>query len=262
MANRGTEAMRKKLATHQRARDAALETMAFVAREISATVRVGLSVAGGWRTRAHRPHRRHDGEDAVVLVHGLMATAAAFTPMVRHFLDAGVTVHTFTFLPGSSLDGLARRIDRAIADDRTARRIHLVGHSLGGLACRWYVQEHAHDARIAQTISIASPFHGVDFADAFPDAVRGVVMPLNQQLQRVIDEAPRHLVRIPHLSVVAERDPLVRPMQKGVLPGAPSWIAHGSGHNGVLYDEKLHALLVRSIKRWDAPDEPRVAVAE
>jgi alpha-beta hydrolase superfamily lysophospholipase len=251
--------MRKKL---PKARDAALEAMSFMTREITATVRVGLAAAAGWRGRQHRSERSHDGDDAVVLVHGLMATAGAFAPIVRHFVEAGVTVHTFTFLPGSSLDALARRIDRAVAEDRRARRVHLVGHSLGGLACRWYVQEHAHDARIVQTISIASPFQGVALADAFPDAVRGVVMPLNEQLEHVIKEAPRHLARIPHLSVVAERDPLVRPMKRAVLPGAPSWIAHGAGHNGVLYDEKMQRLLVRTVKQWDVPDEPQLAVAE
>ncbi len=246
--------MRNKL---PKARDAAIEAMASLARELTATVRVGLSAADGWRKRAHRASR---GDDAVVLVHGLMATAGAFGPLVRHLVDAGITVHTFTFLPGSSLDSLARKIDRAIADDHVARRVHLVGHSLGGLACRWYVQEQEHDARIVQTISVASPFYGVTLADAFPDAVRGVVMPLNDQLQRVIREAPRHLARIPHTSVVAERDPLV-PMTKGILPGAPSWIAHGAGHNAVLYDAALHAFLVRSVRRWDV-EEPRVAVAE
>jgi alpha-beta hydrolase superfamily lysophospholipase len=248
--------MRKKL---PKARDAALEAMAFVAREITATMRVGFAAADGWRSRIHEAL---PGDDAVVLVHGLMATAGAFAPIVRRFVDAGVSVHTFTFLPGATLDGLARRIDRAISENRTAQRVHLVGHSLGGLACRWYVQEHAHDARITQTISIASPFQGVGLADMFPDTLRNLVMPLNAQLRHVVDEAPRHLPRVPHLSVVAERDPLVRPMKTAILPGAPSWIAHGSGHNGVLFDEKLHALLVRNVKRRWLVEEPLRSVAE
>src|SRR5438552_1825458 len=82
----------------------------------------------------------------------------------------------------------------------------------------------AHDPRVVQTISIASPFLGIDVADLFPDRLREIVLPPNAQLARIVTEAPHHLPRVPHLSIVAERDQLVHPAARGILPGAPSFV--------------------------------------
>ena len=231
-----------------------LGALAFVAREVTATARVALAAGRGWRGRAHVG--AHSREDAIVLVHGLMATAAAFSPMVAKLHgELGVDVHTFTFLPGASLDAIARRIHAAIDSLEDARRIHLVGHSLGGLAVRWYVQEHAHDPRVKQTISIASPFLGLDLADAFPDVLRGVLMPLRSQLAQLVAGAPRHLRRVPHLSVLADRDQLIRPVTNAILPGAPSYLLHDTGHNGSLFHTRLHDLILREVARHIPAEE-------
>jgi alpha-beta hydrolase superfamily lysophospholipase len=222
--------------------------MKFVAREVAATVRVGLAAPRGWRGRTHASKR--PCEDAVVLVHGLLATAGTFSPVVRHLNEVvECDVRTFTFYPGCDLDGIAKRIHEAVLTHGNARRIHLVGHSLGGLAVRWYVQEHAHDPRVAQTISIASPFRGVDLADRFPDRLRGIAFPLAGQLARIVERAPKHLPRVPHMSIVAEHDQLVRPVTNGILPGAPSFVLHDTGHNGALFHDKLFHVITRELRR-------------
>ena len=230
-----------------------LGAAAFLAREVSATVRVGLAAGRGWRGRSHAGGHRPD--DAVVLIHGLMATAGAFSPLLRRLRDElGVVVHTFTFAPGAGLDSIAQKIHRAIATHETARRIHLVGHSLGGLAARWYVQELAADPRVVQTISIASPFLGLDLADWFPDRLRRLVMPLSSQLARIVSEAPKHLARVPHLSIVADRDQLIQPTH-AILPGAPHYVLHDTGHNGSLFHARLHDALAQQIRRVTADEE-------
>jgi len=226
----------------------ALGWMTFAVREVAATTRVALAARSGWRGHA-RPGA-HSRDDVVVFVHGLMATAGAFGPMLRHLgSELGIDVHTFTHLPGASLDAIADRTHEGLSKHPAAKRVHLVGHSLGGLAVRWYVQERAHDPRVVQTISIASPFLGIDVADLFPDRLREIVLPPNEQLVRIVEEAPRHLGRVPHLSIVAERDQLVRPAARGILPGAPSFVLHDTGHNGALFHSKVHGAVVREVAR-------------
>lgn len=228
--------------------------MTFALREVAATTRVALAAGNGWRGHA-RPGT-HSRDDVVVFVHGLMATGGAFGPMLRHLGgELGVDVHTFTHLPGASLDDIARRTHRCLSQHPDARRVHLVGHSLGGLAVRWYVQEHAHDPRVVQTISIASPFLGIDVADLLPNVMRELVLPPNAQLARIVAQAPKHLQRVPHLSIVAERDQLVRPSARGILPGAPSFVLHDTGHNGALFHGKVHGAVVREIARRIPSDE-------
>lgn len=232
----------------------AIGAMKFVARELSATVRVGLAAPRGWGLQTHHAEDEA-GEDLVVMVHGLMATAGAFAPIVRHLReDLAVDVRTFSFLPGATLDRIATMIARAVDDYPYANRIHLVGHSLGGLAIRWFVQEREHDPRIVQTISIASPFRGVDLADMFPERLRSLAFPLHDQLQRIVERAPMHTRRVPHLSIVAERDQLVTPVS-GILPGSPSFVLHDTGHNGALFHRKLYDVISREISRRIPKDE-------
>ncbi len=226
--------------------------MAFVAREVTATLRVAAAAPRGWRGRSHAGELPCDA--LVSFVHGLLATAGTFWPAIRHLRDTlDVDTRTFTFLPGSDLDHISRKIDHAVRAHPEACRVHLVGHSLGGLAVRWYVQEHDYDTRVVQTISIAAPFLGVDLADAFPDRLRGLVMPMPHHLGRIVSEAARHLRRVPHLSIVADKDQLIRPVTAGILPGAPSYVLHDTGHNGALFHRRLHDVLVREVGRF-GPD--------
>jgi triacylglycerol lipase len=225
----------------------AIGALTFLARELSATVRVGLAAPRGWGSRKHPA--AHPCEDVVVLVHGLMATAGAFSPVIRHLREElSLDVRTFTFIPGASLDRIANQIARAVADHPHACRIHLIGHSLGGLAIRWYVQERAHDPRVVQTISIASPYRGVDLADLLPQRLRALAFPLSDQLARIVEHAPEHLERVPHMSIVADKDQLIDP-RNAILPGAPSYVLHDTGHNGALFHPKLFDVITREIGR-------------
>ena len=235
-------------------RSLAVSAVAFVAREVTATLRVGLAAGRGWRGRAHVG--AHSREDVVILVHGLMATGGAFTPIVRQLrTELGIDVHTFSYAPGATLDRIADKIHDAIAHHQEARRIHLVGHSLGGLSARWYVQERAHDPRVVQTISIASPFLGLDLADLFPDILRAQLLPIASQLAQIVRHAPQHLPRVPHLSVLAERDQLIRPATNAILPGAPSFLLHDTGHNGALFHARMHDVVLREIARHIPEEE-------
>jgi triacylglycerol lipase len=231
----------------------AIGAMKFVARELSATVRVGLAAPRGWGSRKHPAAR--PCEDVVVLVHGLLATAGAFSPVIRHLREElSLDVRTFTFFPGASLDRIAKEIARAVADHPHACRIHLIGHSLGGLAIRWYVQERSHDPRVVQTISIASPFRGVGLADMFPQMMRSLAFPLQDQLTQIVESAPGHLQRVPHMSIVADKDQLIDPLD-AILPGAPSYVLHDTGHNGALFHPKLFDVITREIRRRIPADE-------
>jgi pimeloyl-ACP methyl ester carboxylesterase len=178
-----------------------------------------------------------------------MATAGAFSPVIRHLREElELDVRTFTFLPGASLGRIASQIARAVGEHPHACRIHLIGHSLGGLAIRWYVQERVHDPRVVQTISIASPYRGVDLADMFPARLRALAFPLQDQLHRIVEGAPAHLGRVPHMSIVAEKDQLIDP-RNAILPGAPSYVLHDTGHNGALFHPKLFNVITREISR-------------
>lgn len=101
----------------------------------------------------------------VLLVHGYGHNRSGWTFLVRHLRQCGFErVYSFNYsplardLPGLAWE-LARRID-AIREVTGARRVHLVGHSLGGIVIRYYVQLLGGEACVGTAITVASPHEG------------------------------------------------------------------------------------------------------
>src|SRR6185503_21332904 len=92
------------------------------------------------------------GDDVVVFLHGLFATAGVLRPlraaMARH---PGVHTAALTYFPGPGVEEIAARLGAVVRALPAGVRIHLVGHSLGGIVARHFAQE-SRDPRIAQTI--------------------------------------------------------------------------------------------------------------
>src|ERR1017187_9098989 len=103
------------------------------------------------------------GEDVVVLVHGFLASAGVFRPLrARLEREASARVATFTHAPCVGVRRIARQLSELIDHIPLGTRITIVGHSLGGVVARWYVQEMEGHTRVSRTISLASPFLGVN----------------------------------------------------------------------------------------------------
>ncbi len=186
------------------------------------------------------------GDDVIVLIHGFMATGGVFRPM-RAKLEsyAGVRAATFTHPPGWTVP----RIARALADivDRLPRdaRVHLVGHSLGGVVARWYVQELGGHARVTQTFSLASPFWGSPMARRFPWFVGAELHDASALLSRL--RARAHHVGVPHTSIIAGADRLVVPRESAAFPASEVHVLPGLGHNGLLFDDAVVGILVERL---------------
>lgn len=189
-------------------------------------------------------HEAH-GEDVVVLVHGFFASAGVWRPMRRHLeRTLGVHVASFSHAPGARLHSIARKLARVIDHLPATSRVHLVGHSLGGLVARWYVQELDGHQRVAQTISLASPFHGAPMAKRFPIFVGKDLHARSTVLARLRARAHEH--DVPHLSIVAERDTVVTPNGSACFPAGEVVILPGRGHNSLLFDrDVIHRITER-----------------
>ena len=132
------------------------------------------------------------GDDVVVLVHGFLATAGVFRPLrARLEREAGARVASFSHAPGLGVKRIAQQLASLVDRIPHGTRIHLVGHSLGGIVARWYVQEMGGDARVAQTISIATPFGGAKLAERFRLFVGNDLHAGSDVLTRLRDGAAR-----------------------------------------------------------------------
>ena len=190
------------------------------------------------------------GEDVVVLVHGFFASAGVFRPMRKHLeQNAGARVASFTHLPGAGVRRIALSLAKVIDRIPHGARIHIVGHSLGGLVARWYVQELGGYARVTQTISLASPFGGTPAAKRFPWLVGADLTPSSPVLETL---RRRARVDVPHTSIVGTRDRLV-PAKDGTFVHGEVVLLPDRGHNGLLFDREVSRILVDRIRRVPAP---------
>jgi triacylglycerol lipase len=190
------------------------------------------------------------GEDVVVLVHGFLATAGVFRPMRSLLERAGLAVASFTYLPGRSIASVAKRLAEVVDKIPRTARIHIVGHSFGGLVARYYVQHLGGHERIVQTMSLASPFHGTPRARArtFSWLVRDL-HPESHVLEK-LRACPPH-VRVPHTSIVAGSDRLIPP-ESARFPGSPVVVLPNRGHNTLLFDQEVVRVILSSLGRRPA----------
>lgn len=188
------------------------------------------------------------GDDVVVLVHGFFASAGVFRPMrARLERELACRVASFTYVSGLPVKRVAAQLADVVARVPGGTRVHVVGHSLGGVVARWYVQELGGWRRVVQTVSLASPFGGAPLAHRFPVAVGADLKAGSLTLGRVRGRA--HVGSVPHTSIVAGDDRVVVGHHRAAFYHGDVHVLPGRGHNTLLYDEEAIRLVVAAIRR-------------
>lgn len=138
------------------------------AREAATIARCALSYPFGLAEAAlttGTPSGDDTYDTPVVLVHGYGHNRSGWFMLDRRLRRVGFTsVQTLNYLPYFSgvpelAARLAERIE-AICKVTGRERVHLVGHSLGGVVARWYVQELGGGQRVNTAVTIGSPHSG------------------------------------------------------------------------------------------------------
>jgi triacylglycerol lipase len=219
-----------------------------VGREAAAIARQATLICRD--VRGARPMWVPGEHDVVMLVHGLFATAGVLRPL-RHELERRTAARTasFTHPPGPGIERIARDLARAVRAISGEARIHLVGHSIGGIAVRYFVQALGSDPRVVQTISIGSPFGGARPARLFPAPVGRDIAPGSELLSRLARQAQQRL-GVPHLSIAGLEDHVVS--SGAFLAGGERFSVAGCGHNSLLYHPRVLAEVVRRIRQVQA----------
>jgi len=116
----------------------------------------------------------------ILLVHGVVDNRSIFTVLRRALRRRGfgrvwtMNYHVLT----QDLRAAARRLEttvETICEQSGYERIHVVGHSMGGIVARYYVQRMGGDARVHTLVTLGSPHGGTRAAAMMP---RGVVSQL------------------------------------------------------------------------------------
>jgi pimeloyl-ACP methyl ester carboxylesterase len=214
-------------------------------REALAVARQARLIANA-RARPVGPWR---GERLVVFLHGWFAAGPVFDPM-RAYIEERVDVGTvdLTYGPFERFDAVAERLAETIERRAEGRRVDLVGHSLGGIVMRWYLQELGGAERVDRLVTLASPHAGTRVARLGFGPLVEAVRPGSPILERLRERRWR-AARVAHTLVVAGSDHLVTPPESGAaVEGAIVHWIDDLGHNEMLFDLRVFEIVASALR--------------
>lgn len=195
--------------------------------------------------RARRPSGAPDTDAPMVLfVHGHGGGPGAFLLLERLLRERGFTrFAAFGYRSSGTVTELARALGDYVATLPADAPLHIVGHSLGGVIARLYLQTCGGRARARSFTTLSSPHQGLL---AIPGArvlpVIRDLLPGSPVLAR-LEETAGELDGLPCLSIVSSRDHFVRPWQRASFAGARVVPVGHAGHVGLLFSREVAGLV-------------------
>jgi len=193
----------------------------------------------------------------VLLVHGYASTGDAWAPLRRALAEAGfghvvsLNYNSFATDPVAVSAELAHQALRALAA-AGAPRVHLIGHSLGGLIVRYALEANAVlGVRTASAVTIASPHRGVHLARIAPGRCARI-MYRGPRSARPEADAPRAVRWLAYYSDGDRVVPSASARLDDPRYGAANLLIPGCGHLTICRDVRFIRSLVPELIRTEA----------
>src|SRR3954451_4187507 len=173
----------------------------------------------------------------ILLVHGMADNRSVFTLLRRALPRRGfghMTSMNYSILTGDvrvAAAQLAEEVE-AIVAETGYERIHVVGHSMGGLIARYYVTRLGGDERVHTLVSLGSPHSGTYLAYAWNSRIMQQLRPGSPLMQEL--EQPVTGCRTRFLCYWSDLDQLMFPQRTAALRHPDLNVTniemHGVGH--------------------------------
>lgn len=190
------------------------------------------------------------GQRPILFIHGYVCNGGYFTPLLRALSRRGIgNLHTLNCTPPfGSIDRfaeqVAHRVDAILARSG-ADQIILVGHSMGGLIARAYVQNLGGASKVAKIITLGTPHHGTAhawFSNA-PDARQ--MRPGNAWLAALNAKAESV---VPQVSIYSLHDDVVAPQDNAHIAWGENITLRGIGHLELSFAPAIQAALFDALQ--------------
>jgi len=209
-----------------------------------------------------------DGREVVLLLHGLMQTRRVWEVLEERLRDHNYAVMSFHLAglagrfnthPVETTAGfVAEKLDRLRAKHGFGR-VHLVGHSMGGLIAREYIQHLGGAAHVRSLVTLGTPHRGTPMA-ALGVAVLGFgllptaaaeLLPGSRLMRKLRAPVPSDL---PFRSIYSRGD-LLCPSWSARVPDDPRRPLHDAvevphmGHTQLTWDVRTWRPLLEGLQR-------------
>jgi len=196
-----------------------------------------------------RPRELNNGhevyETPIVQVHGYFHNRSGFFFMSRELREQGFRwIHGMNYNPlRSGVPELAEWFGKHIEDVMRisgAKRVHVVGHSLGGVIARWYIQELGGERHVDHCVTIGTPHHGTVAAYLGPGPAARDMRPGSDVIQRL--ERGFSKSKVKYVNLYSDLDFLIIPTSSALLPeqrNVHQDLIGDLGHTSLLVSEEL-----------------------
>jgi pimeloyl-ACP methyl ester carboxylesterase len=204
-------------------------------------------------------------ETPILLVHGIIDNHSIFTLLQRALRRRGfATVSSFDYgLLTRDIPAAAAQLGKAIeklAANSGYERIHVVGHSLGGLIARYYVQRLGGDARVHTLVTLGTPHAGTEAARPLRMLpLLGQLTPGSPVLRELAEPAPDCRTRF--LVFASDLDHVVRPSRNARLEHPDLSVRNiavsGVGHLSMPNNSSIAFTIASALTELDPFETPR-----
>ena len=204
----------------------------------------------------------------IVLVHGWVDNRSVFTLLSRALRRKGfgrVVTMNYSVLT-HDVHRAAGRLASLVEDlcaETGHDEVHLVGHSMGGLVARYYVQCLGGDARVHTCVTLGAPHAGTHAARLFVGRALSQLRPGSPLVRELAEPAPGCRTRF--VAYWSDIDALVMPRESARLDhpdlDVRRVLVHGVGHNSLPIDGRVvHEIATTFAKLENRGDEaPTIA---
>lgn len=182
----------------------------------------------------------------IILVHGLVDNRSIFTLLRRALRRRGFgQVITLNYSPFTQdIRLVARRLAALVertCEETGYERVHVIGHSLGGVVARYYVQRLGGDARVHTLCTLGAPHAGTYAARLLPHKVVKQLRPGSDVMRELAEPAPG--LRTRFVAFWSDLDQLVVPKRSARIDhadlSARNVLLRGVGHMSLPIDGRV-----------------------
>lgn len=172
----------------------------------------------------------------VILLHGLFHNRAVWFLMKQRLEQCGFPVVTVNLPPFEMIETLGRKVADTVEEALVtydAEQVDIVGHSMGGLLARYYIEILGGDKRVAHSVLLGSPHAGTKLAPFALSPMGRELMPGSDFLTELNSASLNTSVN--YFNIFSRHDNLVIPAENAELPGATAIEIEWLGHNSLLF---------------------------
>lgn len=195
----------------------------------------------------------------IVLLHGLLDNRSIFGPLKRQLRRRGfgrVVCHSYS-VRTHDVETAALRLAQAVerlCEETGYERVHVIGHSLGGLVARWYVQKMGGDARVHTLITLGAPHAGSQLARIYPTYLGKQLLPGSPIVEALAE--PSRPVNTRFVAVWSDLDTFIVPQRNARIDhpdlNARNVFLRGAGHLSLPMNGRVMREIVATLAHLDS----------